>query len=74
MVPGIPGDKRVWRNDAGGTETVISEGSPFFGRGLHPGSTFEASGAVAAGKISHEELREVNSRNCCSLCAAHMYT
>eukprot|EP00911_Craspedida_sp_UC1_P000734 UC1_evm1s561 len=64
MVPGIPGDKRVWKNTDGSSDTVIKPGSPFYGRGLHPGSTFEASGAVAAGLIDHEELREIE---CCAI-------
>jgi dihydroxy-acid dehydratase len=60
MVPGKAGDPR--HCVAG--QSTIDASSPFYGRGLHPGSPYEAAGALAAGLIDADELREIE---CCSI-------
>jgi dihydroxy-acid dehydratase len=60
MVPGRAGDSR----HCSGGRSVIKPGSPFHGRDLHPGSPYEATGALVAGLIDAEEMREIE---CCSI-------
>ena len=59
MLPGMPGDPRHCCG-----RSAIPADSPFYGRGLHPGSPYEATGALAAGLISEEEMHEIE---CCSI-------
>lgn len=59
MLPGMPGDPRHCCG-----KSAIPEDSPFYGRGLHPGSPYEATGALVAGLISEEEMHEIE---CCSI-------
>ena len=60
MMPGMAGDPR----HCTGGRSKIKPGSPFHGRGLHPGSPYEATGALAAGLIDEDEMREIE---CCSI-------
>ena len=55
-------DTSLWRRATG--PSTIGEGSPFHGKELHPGSPYEAVGALASGAITQQEMDEVE---CCAI-------